>query len=196
MRSYFVIFKTNINMYLMSFNNKPRKGLMILIHTLIWIIVFVSPFLFIPWEFADRWLDFYWRFLLSQVMSLMIFYFNFAFLIDKFLFNKKLKEFLLWNIVSIIVSLFIVFLFDKVLFPFSPDEAMPHRAKFGWLFGLMRDLILYILTAGLSVAIKVTAGWYKSDSQRKELEKIHAEAELKNLKRLACNKPNLESNML
>ena len=43
-------------------------------------------------------------------------------------------------------------------------------------------MVLYILPVALSVAIKMTARWYQAGSQRKDLEKTHAETELKNLK--------------
>lgn len=47
------------------------------------------------------------------------------------------------------------------------------------LLFISRDFVLMALTAGLSVAIRVTGNWYRSETERKELEREHAEAELK-----------------
>ena len=38
------------------------------------------------------------------------------------------------------------------------------------------------LTVALSVAIKMTGGWYKTENEKQELKKAQAEAELQNLK--------------
>ena len=46
----------------------------------------------------------------------------------------------------------------------------------------MVNAMLYMLVAGLSVAIKMTGSWYQMESSRRELEKSRAEAELQNLK--------------
>ena len=46
----------------------------------------------------------------------------------------------------------------------------------------MVNAMLYMLVAGLSVAIKMTGSWYEMESSRRELEKSRAEAELQNLK--------------
>lgn len=154
-----------------------------MIHALAWFIIFISPLLFIPWEFADHWLDFYWRFFLSQVVVILLFYFNYFYLIDRYLFNKQLKKFIFINVAAVLVSAAVVLLIDKVIFPMNLDlPKPPFKRRFGWVFGFSRDIILYLLTSALSVAIKMTGRWYQWDSERKELEKTHAEAELKNLK--------------
>ncbi len=44
------------------------------------------------------------------------------------------------------------------------------------------NAVIYSLVAGLSVAIKMTDGWYRVAAVRRELEKERAEAELQNLK--------------
>lgn len=44
------------------------------------------------------------------------------------------------------------------------------------------NAVIYSLVAGLSVAIKMTDGWYRVAAIQRELEKERAEAELQNLK--------------
>jgi LytS/YehU family sensor histidine kinase len=55
---------------------------------------------------------------------------------------------------------------------------MPHHAD-PFLF---RDLTSLVFSVGLSVAIRVTGKWYKTETERKEMEKNRFESELKNLK--------------
>ena len=80
-----------------------------------------------------------------------------------------------------------MFVVDDHFIPFDhikPPRDIPREPpiKFGWVMKILRDSIFYIMTAGLSVAIKMTSQWYNEESQRKELEKNHYQAELKNLK--------------
>ena len=54
-----------------------------------------------------------------------------------------------------------------------------HIAGWGILFC---NAVIYSFVAGLSVAIKMTDGWYRVAAIQRELEKERAEAELQNLK--------------
>ena len=47
---------------------------------------------------------------------------------------------------------------------------------------IARDMMLMALTVALSVAIKMTGGWYETENEKQELKKAQAEAELQNLK--------------
>lgn len=69
---------------------------------------------------------------------------------------------------------------------FTADQ--PRRGKPGGPFDLppvffmARDVMLFLLTVGLAVAIKMTSNWYRSENQKKEIERQRASAELKNLR--------------
>ena len=52
----------------------------------------------------------------------------------------------------------------------------PFLAFFIW------NSLLMALTAGLSVAIKMTGNWYRTEAEKQQIEKERTEAELKNLK--------------
>ena len=96
----------------MYFEKKPNRNLTILIHALGWLIVFISPLLFIPWEFAEHWFDFYWRFFLSQLAVLALFYLNYFYLINKYLFNKQLRKFIVINVVAVFFAATAVSIID------------------------------------------------------------------------------------
>jgi Putative regulator of cell autolysis len=66
-----------------------------------------------------------------------------------------------------------------------PDKPMrsgpPGRRNILIAFMLF-DFVKYLFVAALSVALKMTSEWYKTENKRKELEKMHSDAELQNLK--------------
>jgi len=57
----------------------------------------------------------------------------------------------------------------------------PPRAKMKEII-LFRDILSMVLTVGLATAIKMTTQLYQSQAEQKELEKLHVESELINLK--------------
>jgi LytS/YehU family sensor histidine kinase len=56
----------------------------------------------------------------------------------------------------------------------------PHGKMREILF--IRDIFSMTMTVGLATAIKMTTQWYLSQAEQKELEKMHLESELNNLK--------------
>ena len=167
-------------------DKRPSKYVEILIHLIIWMILFSSPILFMPNDIDDNWLLFYIRFCFSQLIIIIIFYFNYFFLINKYLFNRRVSTFLTINIIVIIIGSILMFLVDDIFIPFNEFRPGPEGHKppmrLGWMLKIGRDSIFYVLTAALSVAIKMSSQWYQFESKRKEMMKNHYEAELKNLK--------------
>ena len=115
----------------------------------------------------------------------VVFYINYFYLIDKFLFKKQTYKYLFWNLLLIIiVSMGIRYWKDLNFINFPPPPEMVKMRPRAWyrdFFFLTRDVFSLFLAAGLSVAIKMTSQWIESENTQKELEKRRAEAELKNL---------------
>ncbi|MFR5657256.1 MAG: sensor histidine kinase [Butyricimonas faecihominis] len=59
------------------------------------------------------------------------------------------------------------------------QESLPKPPRYVFI---ARDMMLMALTVALSVAIKMTGGWYETENEKQELKKAQAEAELQNLK--------------
>lgn len=59
------------------------------------------------------------------------------------------------------------------------QESLPRPPRYVFI---ARDMMLMALTIALSVAIKMTGGWYETENEKQELKKAQAEAELQNLK--------------
>ena len=163
-----------------------KKSLQLIIHILGWGIVFGIPLFFFERNSTADYIDRYLRFISAPVSLMIIFYFNYCYLIDKFLFRKQTREYLLSNIVLIaFVTLCLHFWHELHIpgaMPPNPPKHFQVRKFDGILFFLTRDIIPLILATGMSVAIKMTNRWIQSENEIRELEKSRTEAELKNLR--------------
>ena len=160
----------------------PFKGMGKLIHIAAWAILFGLPFFFTGRESQTVTVLSYIRSMIVPLSFVLVFYANYFVLIDHFLFSKHPWKFLLCNVVLIAAAMGAVHLMFELL-P-HPEWAHP-RPEREWqeIVGFfMVNAMLYMLVAGLSVAIKMTGSWYQMESSRRELEKSRAEAELQNLK--------------
>ncbi len=161
--------------------NRLYKRIEILIHIVAWCILLGIPFFFTGRSTQYITLDNYIRFLIVPLSFMFIFYANYRFLISQFLFTKRTSEFLLINLLFIILTIIFVHLLMQLL----PDPRPPHRPgppDFEIIKFFLGNAMLYMLVAGLSVAIKMTENWYQMESMRREVEQSRIEAELMNLK--------------
>lgn len=160
----------------------PFKGMGKLIHTAAWAILFGLPFFFTGRESQTVTVLSYVRSVIVPLSFMLVFYVNYVLLIGRFLFAKRPWQFILCNILLIAFAMVAVHL----LFELLPHPEWKHpRPERGWeeVVGFhIINATLYLLVAGLSVAIKMTGSWYEMESARRELEKSRAEAELQNLK--------------
>ena len=165
----------------------------ILIHILVWVIVLCFPLFFFNRRNEEfNWI-FFWNSTFTVVCFIAVFYINYFYLIDKFLFTRRTKEFILINFFLIIVLASLMHFAHELLFslnfsghphmggkehpPINMRRHGPSSLKF-----IISNMFSLILVAGLSVAIKMSMHWVQIDNERKELEKAKTEAELQNLK--------------
>ncbi len=164
---------------------QKKQPIQFLIHFIIWGIVAFFPLIFIYNE-GERNVIRYLDFLLPIMFLMIVFYTNYSLVISKFLFNKKIWQFFLANLVLFAVCLFLMDLIRQIYFDayyarLEVIKHLPRRAKMKEII-MFRDLISMSVTAGLATAIKMTTEWYQSQAEQKELEKLHMESELNNLK--------------
>jgi sensor histidine kinase YesM len=164
------------------FKNRP---LQFLIHFTIWGIIAFFPLIFMYSEGNHdviRFLDFS----LPIIFLMIVFYSNYSFFISRYLFNKKVGQFFVANLLLFALCLFMLDSIKQLYFDayFSKLEAFKHfppRAKMREIL-LFRDILSMGMTVGLATAIKMTTQWYHLQAEQKELEKLHIESELNNLK--------------
>lgn len=158
----------------------------VFIHILAWTIVFLFPLLFIERvESMRRIHDFsLMRFYIQPISIAIVFYINYLWLIDRVLFRKKPVQFILYNLLLIVVANVVIYLVHHMLLPneFIPRHPGPGPRPPRPVFMQWQDSITLALMVGLSVAIKMTQKWIVTEKERKQLEQERTEAELKNLK--------------
>lgn len=159
-------------------NKKPVAGI---VHAVAWAVLFGMPFFFTGREQSVT-IESYLRFVIVPLSFMVVFYINYFFLIEKYLFIRHTGNYLLSNVLLIAVVMFGVHLLMHSLPHPTSEIARPAPSLQDSIRFFTINAFLYSLVAGLSVAIKMTGGWYKVETERKELEKSNFEAELKNLK--------------
>ena len=162
-----------------------NRSLQFLIHFIIWGIIAFFPLIFIYSE-GDRDIMRYLDFTLPIIFLMIVFYANYLLIISRYLFNKKVWQFFVANILLFAFCLLLLdsikqFYFEAYFIKMEAVKHFPHRAKMRDIL-LFRDILSMGLTVGLATAIKMTTQWYQSQAEQKELEKLHIESELNNLK--------------
>lgn len=160
----------------------PFKGMGSLIHIVAWGILIGLPFFFTGRETQEITVESYIRSVIVPLSFMMVFYVNYFFLVKHFLFSKHGWKFFLSNVILIATAMALVHLLMHLLPPPEFQHRRPERELQEIIGFFFVNALLYGLVAGLSVAIKMTNGWYAVESARRELEKSRAEAELQNLK--------------
>ena len=162
--------------------NPPFKGIGGIIHIVAWGILFGLPFFFTGKEQQELTLTSYIRTVIVPISFMFVFYVNYFLLVQRFLFRKYTWRFLLSNVVLAAVAILSVHLLMQVLPETNFHHHRPERELKDVIFFFTVNALFYFLVAGLSVAIRMTGSWYQMESDRRELEKSHTEAELQNLK--------------
>ena len=153
-----------------------------LVHLTAWAVVLGMP-LFVT--SPDRPLmngPQYARFLLVPLSFMVVFYTNYCVLIRRHLFAHRIGRFVGCNLVLIAAVMFGVHLFFRFVLP--PDMARPPIPR-PWqdtVRFFAGNALLYMLVVGVSVAIRMTSGWYRAEAARRQLEHSRTQAELQNLK--------------
>lgn len=153
-----------------------------LIHAMVWAVVIFMPLF---GTYPDKPVmtgPEYVRFLLVPISFMVVFYFNYALFIDRFLRERRIGFFIVANVLLIAVVMAVVHLFFRYILP--PDFHRPPRVRplMDTVLFFARNALMYILVVGASVAVRMTSGWYRAEAARKELEHRQAEAELQNLR--------------
>lgn len=160
-------------------HNKHRL-LELTIHIICWGLFFGFPLFFTQDDSGS--ID--WReFINHSGVSLsffVIFYINYLLFIPKILFKEHTGQFILLNILLIlVVSIGLRYWHNIIAFP-PPAPRRPHLPP-QYIF-YIRDITSMIFTVGLSVAIRMSLRWSATELERREAVKSRTEAELKNLR--------------
>lgn len=167
-------------------SNPRRRGIEVLIHIIGWGIVFGFPFLMMTRSGFDiTWMDYLRRGSIIPLSFLIVFYVNHCFLVPRYLFQGRIRQYLLLNALLICGIAIGAHLWQEYMFRMharaNDGVAREHMGPPRWIF-FLRDVFSMILTVGLSAAIKMSSRWRQMETARREAEKSRTEAELKNLR--------------
>lgn len=172
----------------------------VFIHIAVWSVVIGLPLFFMNRENVS-WMNFL-MYLPVPLSFMMVFYVNYIYLVDKFLFRGKKGEFILINIVLILGMALLIHLWHEfsdgmmpaienlplkdgagggIMPPPQRGPMRPHHIKPIVSF-IVRDVISLSIVVALSVAFKISLRWLKIEAEQKEMQQTMMEAELKNLK--------------
>ena len=156
-----------------------------LIHIIGWGIVFAFPFVMMTRSgFTITWVEYLRHGSVVPLSFLIVFYGNYCFLIPRYLFEGRIRQYLLLNVLLIVcVTAGVHFWQEYAFHAYAKveDEGRRHMGPPKWIF-IMRDFFSMILTVGLSAAIRLSGRWVQVETARREAEKSRTEAELKNLR--------------
>lgn len=167
-------------------SRKPNRRLLFYaIHAIGWGILFSFP-LVLRWRTGDEPITLLWYagYVFAPLSFMIVFYANYGLLIPRQLFRKRWGAFAGTNLLLIAGIWYAGHLWRT--FYMDHLAAAPHTPPpDGFLppaVFIARDMMLFLLTVALAVAIKMTLRWQQSEAQRGEAERRRTEAELSNLK--------------
>ena len=132
--------------------------------------------------FTVSWVDYLRHGSAVPVSFLIVFYLNYCFFIPRFLFEGRIKQYVLLNLLLILcTAVGVHFWQDFIFHTYVKPEAHKRPGPPSWIFTL-RDVFSMVLTVGLAAAIRMSDRWVKVEAARREAEKSRTEAELKNLR--------------
>lgn len=165
-------------MKLLSIRQKPLE---IFIHFIIWLLVFGFPLVMANRESSINW-EQYLRHSIISLSYFIVFYCNYLWLIPRLLFKNRILHFCLFNL--LLVSLLSGMSHWGIsLLSSPPPHRMPHMMNHPprWLF-FLKDLVAISSVIVLSIAIRVSMQWRKTEEKLIKAEQEKADAELKSLK--------------
>ena len=140
-------------------SHPPLKGMGGVIHIAAWAILFGLPFFFTGRESQTVTVLSYMHSIIVPLSFMLVFYANYSVLIDHFLFAKRPWKYFLYNVVLIAFAMGTVHLLFQLLPHPEWKQPRPEREWQETVGFFMVNAMLYMLVAGLSVAIKMTGSW-------------------------------------
>lgn len=170
----------------------PKKRLSIIVHILGWLMLCIVLLLLSPlsWKMGEIQLpyQFWWKQVFLVVLLISVFYTNASFTVPKILLQGRNYLFLLIVILGGIFFYGLIIYFEqftlyseKMHFVFSPDKPFdPNRKR--WLPGDVFQMMLYLVSIGLSTSLALVQKWQTDETLRRELDRQRINTELSYLK--------------
>lgn len=169
----------------------PKKNLSILVHLLGWIMLCVVLLLLSPLSWRMGEVSLPYQFWLKQIfligILITIFYSNSSILVPNILLKGKNYLYLLIIILGAILFYGLIVYFEQFTGygramhqVFNPEK--PYNPGKRWLPGDVFQLLLYVISIGLSTSVALVQKWQKDDALRREMDRQRINTELSYLK--------------
>jgi len=168
-----------------------KKNLSFIVHLLGWVMLCIVLILLSPlsWRMGDNDLpDAFWYKQVFLILFLIgVFYSNASVFIPKVLLKGKNYQYLLLVIGGAVLFYFSIIYFEQFIkYPermhefFNPNRPfVPNRR---WLPGDVIQIMLYVVSIGLSTSLALVQKWQRDEVNRQDLEKQRINTELSYLK--------------
>lgn len=164
--------------------SEPRTRLLrVATHIIVLAIIFVLPEVIMSWGRGVPRIAF-----LHTLVYVAIFYLNYTLLIERLLFRQHTWIFVGVNVTLVAIFGVLMVVLHDFFFPVPPEmkigNVMVHNVSFhDKLTGfVVRDCLMVVLSACLSVALKLSEKWMGWRVLEKQIEAEKKETELKHLK--------------
>ncbi|NDW08902.1 sensor histidine kinase [Dysgonomonas sp. 520] len=160
-----------------------KNFIKVFVHILIWAIILIVPTYIMSREGTLDNKPFI-SYTVRVLIFAIIFYVNYLYLIDKFLFNKKFVSYIIINIVLVgILFLAQSFFFELCFSQYPRVERIPrHHSRPPFAIRFISEYVLIFFVIGISVAIKTTVRWYHDSIKMEQVKNMQLEADLKILR--------------
>lgn len=169
----------------------PKKNLSILVHILGWIMLCVVLLILSPlsWRMGEVALpvQFWWKQTFLVSLLILIFYTNSGIIVPRILLKGKNYLYLLVILAGAVLFYLTIVYFEqfslyseKMHQVFNPDR--PFNPNKRWVPGDVFQLLLYLISIGLSTSVSLVEKWQKDEAKRQELDRQRIDTELSYLK--------------
>ncbi len=159
-----------------------NKTITILSHVLVWLTLFSLPYLlsYGQEQEIDRIKAHFW---IPLFFSAIVFYFNYFVLVDRYLFPKKMLQFIIINLAFIALFLYLKEYIEDHYFQELVKKRIENtgRTEPPFRMALYIQILTYMAPLFFAIALKSTQRWVKTEAERKEAANFKLKSELQHL---------------
>jgi len=156
-----------------------NKGLVVVLHAMVWGTLFAFPYLLTYGQQPAMYkiMQHSWIPLVSYAL---IFYANYAYLIEQLLFRKRWWIFITVNLMLSVGLVFTVVFIRMLFFKMDADANRPPPLP--WQFFFYLEFLSVLIPLFFAIALRILSRWVKARSDQQEQETIRFQSELQHLK--------------
>lgn len=159
-------------------------------HLIVISMLFILPEVIMNYSMPRRHAELMWGVYFKAFLYMIVFYTNYYLIIPRTIEppKRKILAFVSWNILLVLVAVIVNYIGWYLLFPehrmFNKMFSAAPLSRMLMIITsfMLRDMVMFILTIALSVAMKLSEGWDFIEKHKQQLEASQQAEELDNLK--------------